>query len=148
MNVKLATARGTGTNGFIQRNLGYIAKRREAYDYAKAGSGQRCKQRAANPQLLEHERKRQVELACLQLQDALEAQGTQAADQIAQAVSERRLALLQQTREADISCRSATDTHITAKQQEAKMKKLQALFDISAQAVEGDAFKEIKRSQL
>lgn len=75
--IGLQTARGSGTNGYVQANK-FLVKRRTTKIEAKEfqeGAGTSGITRKANRDILEHERKRQVELKLLVLREALEEQG-------------------------------------------------------------------------
>jgi hypothetical protein len=79
--IGLQTARGSGTNGYVQTNK-FLVKYRTSGppkpplpghgDDAGAGLGG---MRKPNKEILDHDRKRQVELKLLVLRDALEEQG-------------------------------------------------------------------------
>ena len=76
--IGLNTARGSGTNGFVQRNLASIRTRREKVDYktdADIARLDKALERKPNKEILEHEWKRKIELECLVLQVQLEDQG-------------------------------------------------------------------------
>jgi serine/arginine repetitive matrix protein 2 len=82
--IGLQTARGSGTNGYVQTNKFFIKPRSSSaggppraapapgFDDAGGGLGG---MRKPNKEILEHDRKRQVELRLLLLRDALEEQG-------------------------------------------------------------------------
>ena len=77
-NIGLATARGSGTNGYVQRNLSMIRNRKEKIEYHTEEDVAKLEQmnmKKPNEEILEHERKRQIELKCMELQDAMEEQG-------------------------------------------------------------------------
>eukprot|EP00657_Telonema_sp_P-1_P004590 TRINITY_DN20680_c0_g1_i1.p1 TRINITY_DN20680_c0_g1~~TRINITY_DN20680_c0_g1_i1.p1 ORF type:complete len:111 (-),score=28.13 TRINITY_DN20680_c0_g1_i1:17-349(-) len=70
--IGLQTVRGSATNGYVQRNLSFVRKnntRQNEFDQEdfKAPAPKR-----ADPGILEHERKRQIELKILLFQEALE----------------------------------------------------------------------------
>ena len=74
--VGLQTPRGSGTNGYVQRSLANIRKKAPTpysrdREYDKAPS----KTRKPNPEIIEHDRKREIEVQCLELQDKLEEEG-------------------------------------------------------------------------
>jgi serine/arginine repetitive matrix protein 2 len=84
--IGLSTPRGSGTNGYVQKNSAFLPKSRLAessqkssYDnsfYNNIGSAPPgLMQREPNKEILEHDRKRQVEVKCLELQIDLEDQG-------------------------------------------------------------------------
>ena len=73
--VGLSTARGSGTNGYVQKNASHIKQKpihRTAVNYLQAPEHQ---QRAANKDILEHEKKRKVEIQLLLIEDELVEQG-------------------------------------------------------------------------
>ena len=77
-NIGLQTARGSGTNGYVQRNLSQVRMRKENVNYRTNDDLARLEQintKKPNKEILEHERKRQIELKCLELQDMMEEQG-------------------------------------------------------------------------
>lgn len=84
--IGLQTARGSGTNGYVQTNKFFIKPRttggpggphRPPLSDAAGGDGGGGLggMRKPNREILEHDRKRQVELKLLVLRDALEEQG-------------------------------------------------------------------------
>ncbi|KAH9376469.1 hypothetical protein HPB48_006554 [Haemaphysalis longicornis] len=76
--IGLQTARGSGTNGYVQRNLSAVQRSREKVNYKTEEDIQRLDAlliRKANPEILNHERKRQLEIKCLELQETMEEQG-------------------------------------------------------------------------
>jgi hypothetical protein len=99
--IGLQTARGSGTNGYAQSNKFFVKPRSTT---AGGGPGGRHKplrpdaagavgggMRKPNKEILEHDRKRQVELKLLVLRDALEEHGY-TEDEIEERVAEARKA--------------------------------------------------------
>lgn len=83
--IGLDTTRGSGTNGYVQRNLSHIRTdrkdNRQTYDYNDSsviGGFESSLVKKPNKDILEHDRKRQVELKCVELQDSLENEGYEA----------------------------------------------------------------------
>lgn len=152
-NVRIATARGTGTNAFIQKNLSYINKKRHVYDYQKEQNRPTRKRREPNPEILEHEAKRQVECKCMHLQDELELRnGSLSAEQRLSAVEieievkKLRSSLLEKL-ERDF-CGSSVlpaDSHVAREIHKRQTQRLATAFGISGDFKEGDSFKEIAR---
>ncbi|CUS11940.1 unnamed protein product [Tuber aestivum] len=77
-NVGLSTPRGSGTSGYVQRNLSHLRPR----DYPPPSSASAAdsntreyRQRQPDKEILEHDRKRGVEVKCLELRDKLEDEG-------------------------------------------------------------------------
>ena len=75
-NVGLSTPRGSGTSGYVQRNMSAIRPRDNAAPYHRGlDQIQKHRQRQPNQEILDHDRKRDVELKCFELRDKLEDDG-------------------------------------------------------------------------
>ena len=77
-NIGLTTPRGSGTNGYVMKNMSFLQARNEKRDYLKEADVRKHEQslmKKPNKDILEHERKRAIELKCLELQDMMEDQG-------------------------------------------------------------------------
>src|SRR5215469_7492278 len=72
-NVGLSTPRGSGTSGYVQRNLSYLKPRDRVAPYPEDIPKHR--QRRPDPDILEHERKRKIEVKVFELRDQLEDEG-------------------------------------------------------------------------
>ncbi|KAK3912322.1 Serine/arginine repetitive matrix protein 2 [Frankliniella fusca] len=75
--IGLSTARGSGTNGYVQRNWALVRpkektkyKTEEELEKAEASANKQ-----PNKEILDHERKRKIEVRCEELRQALEDQG-------------------------------------------------------------------------
>ncbi|ESO97732.1 hypothetical protein LOTGIDRAFT_152826 [Lottia gigantea] len=76
--IGLQTARGSGTNGFVTRNLSFIKKHKDRIDYKSEEEVKKLEQslvKQPNQDILQHERKRKVELKCCEMQELMEEQG-------------------------------------------------------------------------
>ena len=76
--IGLETARGSGTNAYVQRNLAFIKNKKTRIDYKdedELAKLDREFNRQPDQGILEHERKRQIELKCLEMEDLMEKQG-------------------------------------------------------------------------
>lgn len=76
--IGLTTARGSGTNGFVQRNLAFVHQTKEKVKYKTEEEIQKWDQishKKPNQEILDHERKRKIELKCLELREELEEDG-------------------------------------------------------------------------
>ena len=78
-NVGLSTPRGSGTSGYVQRNLAHMRPRDMGAPYPPRNSGSnndadslRHQPRQPDKGLLEHERKREIEVKVFELRDKLE----------------------------------------------------------------------------
>jgi hypothetical protein len=90
-NVGLSTPRGSGTSGYVQRNLAHIRPRDSGAPYPPPRGGDssssfddapRHRQRQPDKGILEHDRKRAVEVKVLELRDELEDAGELDEDEI------------------------------------------------------------------
>lgn len=77
--IGLQTARGSGTNGHVQRNWAHVKhpkKDNNVYrpedDIKKLDA---MINRPPNPEILDHEKKRKIEVKCAEFEDQLENQG-------------------------------------------------------------------------
>ncbi|GIY19672.1 hypothetical protein CDAR_274501 [Caerostris darwini] len=76
--IGLTTARGSGTNGYVQRNMSFVSKSREKVSYKTEEDIKKLDALAnkkPNQGILAHERKRMIELKCLEMQELMEDQG-------------------------------------------------------------------------
>ena len=73
-NVGLTTPRGSGTSGYVQRNMSFL-RPRDNVPLRDPSDAKTYHQRAPDQSILEHDRKREVEVRCLELQDKLEDEG-------------------------------------------------------------------------
>jgi hypothetical protein len=71
-NVGLSTPRGSGTSGYVQRNLSHLKPRDAAAPYNKDHDLLRHRQRQPDKEILEHDRKREIEVKVFELRDKLE----------------------------------------------------------------------------
>ncbi|KAF9877353.1 pre-mRNA-splicing factor cwc21 [Colletotrichum karsti] len=75
-NVGLSTPRGSGTSGYVQRNLAQMRPRDYGAPYPpKDADSLRHKPRVPDKEILEHDRKREIEVKVLDLRDTLEDEG-------------------------------------------------------------------------
>lgn len=73
--IGLQTPRGSGTNGHVQRNWAIIRKAKDKVTY-KTDEGKLDQlNKQPNKEILDHVRKRKVEVKCAELADILEEQG-------------------------------------------------------------------------
>ena len=98
-NVGLSTPRGSGTSGYVQRNLANYRPRDNYQQQQQQQSRdslaqQMHRQRQPDQGLLEHDRKREVEVKVFELRDKLEEQGDVDDDDIDRQCDELRARLL------------------------------------------------------
>lgn len=100
-NVGLATPRGSGTSGYVQRNLSHLKPRSAPYpppgslpSSSLSSAGPRV--RKPDQSILLHAKKREIEVSCLTLRDALEEAGALNEDEIDERVDELRKKLTEE----------------------------------------------------
>ncbi|KUJ20065.1 cwf21-domain-containing protein, partial [Mollisia scopiformis] len=74
-NVGLSTPRGSGTSGYVQRNLAHLKPRDYGKPYSTDLDSLKHRQRQPDKEILEHDRKREVEVKVFELRDKLEDEG-------------------------------------------------------------------------
>ncbi|KAL6578610.1 hypothetical protein OROMI_008826 [Orobanche minor] len=143
--IGLQTPRGSGTNGYIQSNKFFVKPRtnkvaNESKGF-ESGQGTAGVIRKPNKEILEHDRKRQIQLKLLVLEDKLIDQGYTDAE-IAEKLDEVRKSLEAKENAADggnnavISSErvSETQTHQIAALKERQMETLKAALGIESEA--------------
>lgn len=89
-NVGLSTPRGSGTSGYVQRNMSYLKPRNAGYgapyppissSTSSPGAGGGFKQRKPDQQILEHDRKRAIEVKVLEERERLEEENERFEDE-------------------------------------------------------------------
>ena len=76
--IGLDTVRGSGTNGYVQRNIALLRHHKDRIDYKSEAELKKLEaqvNRGPNKEILAHERKRKVELKCVEMQELMEEQG-------------------------------------------------------------------------
>ncbi|KAH6890478.1 cwf21 domain-containing protein [Thelonectria olida] len=94
-NVGLSTPRGSGTSGYVQRNLAHMRPRDFGAPYPKDLDSLRHRQRQPDKGILEHDRKREVEVKVFDLRDKLEEEEVDE-DEIEKQCDELRQKLLRE----------------------------------------------------
>jgi len=156
--IGVTTTRGTGTNGYVMRNLSHVRTDKKdnqpKYDYNDKGilgGFESTLVKKPNKDILEHDRKRQVELKCIELQDMLEEKGTYEEAEITEKVNEMRKMLLEkeglnnQTTDAPAEAITSTtglNSHQIAEASQNKNAKMRNAFGIKEEFPEGSSFKE------
>lgn len=79
-NVGLPTPRGSGTSGYVQRNLSYL-RPRDPRPTNYPGPEEGFRQRQPDKQILEHDRRRAIEVKCLEERDRLEEENEKAVEE-------------------------------------------------------------------
>lgn len=83
-NVGLSTPRGSGTSGYVQRNLSVLKPRAAGYGqpYSLNDSARPPKIRKPDEDILKHDRLREIEVKVMELRDKLEDEGNMEDDDI------------------------------------------------------------------
>ncbi|KAJ1723805.1 RNA-splicing factor [Coemansia erecta] len=154
--IGLNTPRGSGTSGHVVRNASAL---RPGQSGGTNRKGERYSRDAApkskhiDQGIIEHERKRQVEVKCLELQDKLEDQGLPE-DEVEEQVDKYRQQLLKNLDNLDASggkAIKAFETHKIAEAKSRENKRMASALRIDGEYVEGEAFdkelQELKRQK-
>lgn len=76
--IGLTTPRGSGTSGYVQKNLSTVNKSKQKHEYRTEEDIARFEaqlNRPPNPEILEHQKKRMIEVKCLEERIRLEDKG-------------------------------------------------------------------------
>ncbi|XP_074647855.1 uncharacterized protein LOC141903573 [Tubulanus polymorphus] len=148
--IGLETARGSGTNGYVQRNMSQIRHHKDHRDFKSEDDLKKLDQvlnKKPNVEILEHERKRKVELKCVEMEELMEEQGYDA-DEIDEKVALFRKMLTEKEGVADGSNIDKDDfgrpvakaTHQIAEANQEKNDLLRQAFGLSSFYVDGSSF--------
>lgn len=148
--VGLTTPRGSGTNGFVQRNRAALPQTR--IDFQKGKSFKNAHDmnvKKANVELLLHAHKRKAELDIMKLEDELRAAGMPG-DEIERAIARERKNMMEAVHEGSLRFDSVHENRGThalalAKQQE-KFEKALSIDKVAH--VHGQAFDQDLQQQL
>lgn len=145
--IGLQTARGSGTNGHVQRNFAFVrAGKKDNTTYKTEEDLKKMdalNNRPPNQDILEHERKRKIEVKCIEFEEILEDQNY-TAEEIAAKVQSFREKLLMQKKDDlpkdEFGRVAVRETHQVAAAQREKNEKLRSAFGISEYFVDGSSF--------
>lgn len=95
-NVGLSTPRGSGTSGYVQRNLSTLKPRATGYGqpYSLNDSTRPPKIRKPDGDILKHDRLREIEVKVMELQDKLEEKGELNEEEIEEECEKLRSSLI------------------------------------------------------
>jgi serine/arginine repetitive matrix protein 2 len=79
--IGLSTPRGSGTNGYVVKNMSYKPPR-QSFNRAQPLEQRSLASQEPNQELLLHEKKREIELKCLQLRQIMERKGASSKEEI------------------------------------------------------------------
>ncbi|MCP9257671.1 Exocyst complex component 3 [Dirofilaria immitis] len=149
--IGLQTARGSGTNGYVQANMAnlLLSKKRVAYNSEadiKRAEAEINKQ--PNKELLEHNRKRHIELKCADFEMLMENKGFDEAE-IQKKVSEYRKLLQSQVASGELDIDAEMDnrdTHVRAKAAIENRGRMRAALGIKDDFVDGTSFENLNKN--
>ncbi|XP_076346210.1 uncharacterized protein LOC143244784 isoform X2 [Tachypleus tridentatus] len=146
--IGLQTPRGSGTNGYVQRNLSLVKQVKDKVNYKTEEDIKKLDALAnkqPNEDILAHERKRKVELKCMEMQELMEEQGY-CQEEIDKKVAAFRLMLSEKidTGEQDVARDDSgrpivKESHQMAAANQKKNEKLKEALGISEHFVEGSS---------
>ncbi|KAJ3176133.1 hypothetical protein HDU87_005510 [Geranomyces variabilis] len=147
--IGLSTARGSGTNGYVQRNLSTLRPRERTRDNQPIDD-RPPPMRKANKEILDHAKKRQIELQCAVLQDDLEARGDVSEDEIDAQVDKLRQELLGNLERMtqDVKTLQEHQVHELAEAKEKADARAREAFGIGKDFVAGAAFDRDLQARL
>jgi len=140
--VGLTTPRGSGTNGYVQRNRSYVPPSRKAQymvDYKPPPTTKK-----PNKEIIEHERRRQVEVQVLTLEQELQARGVSDGE-ISTKVEAFREKLMQKFRDGKmiVDPKELSETHEISAAKEKEMERIRIAFGVSEEHKEGEVFEKM-----
>ncbi|KAJ3164017.1 RNA-splicing factor [Geranomyces variabilis] len=146
--IGLSTARGSGTNGYVQRNLSTLRPRERTRD--QPIDDRPPPMRKANKEILDHAKKRQIELQCAVLQDELETRGDLSEDEIDTQVDKLRKELLGNLERMtqDVKKLQEHQVHELAEAKEKADARAREAFGIGKDFVAGAAFDRDLQAQI
>lgn len=156
--IGLQTARGSGTNGHVQRNLSFVRMgKKDNVKYkteAELAKAETINNRPPNEEILEHERKRKIEVKILEFQDVLEEKDY-TPEEIAAKVQAYRERLLKETSgekdtelpKDEFGRYAVRETHQIAAAKHEKNAMLRSAFGISEYFVEGSSFDSDRKAK-
>ncbi|XP_055388401.1 uncharacterized protein LOC129616952 [Condylostylus longicornis] len=162
--IGLPTARGSGTSGYIQRNLSYLKPRRSDFPSATAIGSERYfdeekapKVKKANAELLQHEKRRKVEVQLVVFSDELKSKGLEE-EEMEKLINLERERLLGCMAEKEIHARNkqdrevilGLDTHQLAALKDSENRRLRDALDLdrkkpSSKPQKSESFSENKK---
>ncbi|CEI98135.1 hypothetical protein RMCBS344292_12252 [Rhizopus microsporus] len=128
--IGLTTPRGSGTNGYVTRNLSFVKPPPQRKDEPKEESEPKLKK--ANAAILEHNRKRQTSVSFYYRVDD---------EEIETRVEELREKLLQESQPIDAKKLKEHDVHELAAAKEKELEKMRRALRIKEDRADGAAFR-------
>ncbi|KAI9864610.1 MAG: RNA-splicing factor [Trichoglossum hirsutum] len=142
-NVGLSTPRGSGTSGYVQRNLSHLRSRNDPYP-PKDFRDEALKHRHRKPdqEILEHDRKREVEVKVFELRDRLEDEGVDEEEITLQTAALREKLLSASSSKSNAKNLKPHQVHELAKAKMEENEKLRKALEISEDYEEGSHWRK------
>ncbi|VDN05005.1 unnamed protein product [Thelazia callipaeda] len=145
--IGLQTARGSGTNGYVQTNLANLLLSKKRVTYNSEADIKRAEaelNKEPNKELLEHRRKRHIELKCADFELLMENKGFHSAE-IEAKVNEYRSLLQSQVESGELDLDAEMDirdTHVRNKVAVEYRNRMRAALGIEDTFVDGTSFEK------
>eukprot|EP00879_Flechtneria_rotunda_P002461 GHRR01002658.1.p1 GENE.GHRR01002658.1~~GHRR01002658.1.p1 ORF type:complete len:605 (+),score=267.69 GHRR01002658.1:628-2442(+) len=140
-NIGVLTPRGTGTSGHVQANKFNLRRAPVPKFQEGQASAVAAADKKPNQAILEHNKKRQIELQVFQLREELEEKGV-SEEEIKEAEEKKRAALVaeyEQQQLQDQDAKLSNETHAVAQRKQEQMEKMRKAFGLG-EVVWGEAF--------
>jgi len=150
-NIGLQTARGTGTNGYIQSNLSNLLFSKNKVEYnteADIAKAEEEVNRGPNVELLDHEYKRAIEIKCTEFEDLMEGKGFME-EEIRSKVNEYRKLLFTEFESGNLNMDNALDlrnSHTRAKVAKDNRDRMRNALGIDSAFVDGSSLEKLKKA--
>jgi serine/arginine repetitive matrix protein 2 len=139
--VGLTTPRGSGSSGYVQKNLAYIRRPKTLREFKKELEEIKANPpkppKKPNAELIEHEQKRQVEIRLLKFREELKAKG-EADAEIEAKVGTARAALYLKLKEAPLL--KTQSSHQRTMEKEKELSKVKSAFNVRDDYLPGSSF--------
>ncbi|VDL75429.1 unnamed protein product [Nippostrongylus brasiliensis] len=157
--IGLQTARGTGTNGYVQANLSNLLLTRKRVEYNSEADLKRAEaeiNRAPNEDILQHQRKRVIEMKCAEFEMLMEEKACRPYfgfddDEIQKKVSDYRNLLLGQLESGELNLDAelgTRDSHARAKAAVKNRDRMRSALGLGDDFVPGASMKNMKKSDV
>ena len=141
--IGLSTPRGSGTNGYVQKNLGFVNNTKQKINYGAVPDANPLANRKPDDGVLAHDEGRQREIRCIFLEEQLKEDGVEE-EEIERRVSDFRARLKAHPEllrlGKDPKRLLEHDTHHLAQAKQAEMKKLKSALGVEDDLPEGASF--------
>ncbi|KAM0682157.1 RNA-splicing factor [Mitosporidium daphniae] len=140
--IGLATPRGSGTNGYVVKNLGHLKPKGNSFksaSYTEMLEDSKPVLRSISQDIVEHNRKREIELKVVQFIEELEVSGKYVSDEIEHKSNAYRERLFELAEKRHTEDKIESEVAFDAKaRQNAKFREA---FSIKSDIKEGDGFR-------